>query len=117
MISLPIPIRNHVVHVGGDTGGVTKGIVLGGAGLTGLALLAFLFLDPLLAAFLGIFGVVLLVIGWLMRDWDEHPSFEERELERARRRAVKRERTQGARDRDRARWKAHQAKQAGKGER
>ena len=96
---------------------MTKGIVLAGAGLTAFAVLAFLFVDPLLAAFLAIFGVVLLVIGWLMRDWDEHPSFEEREMERARRRAIKRERTRAARDRDRARWEAHQAKQARKDDR
>jgi hypothetical protein len=48
------------------------------------------------------------------RDWDRHSTFEERELARARKRAEKWERGKSARDRDRARWEAHQARQAKK---
>ena len=89
-------------------------IVLGGAVLTAAAVLTFLFLDPILAAFLGIVGVTLLGIGILSRDWDRHPTFEERELARARKRKDKWERNADARARDRARWESHQARQAKK---
>jgi hypothetical protein len=58
--------------------------------------------------------VTAVAIAWFARDWDQHPGFEEREQERARKRALKRERTAGARDRDRERWEAHQAKKARK---
>ena len=52
------------------------------------------------------------VIAVVARDWDRHSTFEERELARARKRAEKWERGKDARDRDRARWEAHQARQA-----
>jgi tRNA A37 N6-isopentenylltransferase MiaA len=81
------------------------------------SVLAFLLLDPILGAFLGILGGTGLGIAWLARDWEHHPGFEERERVRARKRAEKRERTAGARARDRERWEAHQAKQAGRAER
>ncbi|WP_204690996.1 hypothetical protein [Geodermatophilus bullaregiensis] len=61
-----------------------------------------------------VFGFVLLVVLAMAGDWEQHPDFEQRELARARRRAVKRQRTAGARARDRERWEAHQARQAEK---
>ncbi|MEX5721174.1 hypothetical protein [Geodermatophilus maliterrae] len=61
-----------------------------------------------------VFGFVLLLVLAMAGDWERHPDYEARELARARRRAVKRQRTAGARARDRERWEAHQAKQAEK---
>jgi hypothetical protein len=78
------------------------------------SVLAFLNLDPIIAAFLVILGASAVVVAAVARDWDHHSTFEERELARARKRAEKWERTKGARDRDRARWEAHQARQARK---
>jgi hypothetical protein len=88
-------------------------MVLWGALVAVVSVLAFLVLDPILAAFLVILLVTGAVIAVLARDWDQHSTFEERELARARKRAEKWERNQAARDRDRARWEAHQARQAG----
>lgn len=76
--------------------------------------LAFLVLDPIIAAFLVILGATAVVIAAVARDWDRHSTFEERELARARRRAEKWERGAAARARDRARWEAHQARRAKK---
>ena len=78
------------------------------------SVLAFRTLDPILAAFLVIMGLTALVIGLAARDWDRHSTFEERELARARKRKAKWEAGKAARDRDRARWEAHQAQQAKK---
>jgi hypothetical protein len=75
---------------------------------------AFRYLDPIIAAFVGIIGVTLVVCAFLARDWDTHSTYEERENARARRRAEKWERGAAARERDRARWEAHQARQARK---
>ena len=75
---------------------------------------AFLVLDPILASFVAIFGLCLYGVAVLASNWEQHSSFEQRELDRARRRAERRERTKDARARDRARWEAHQARQAGK---
>jgi hypothetical protein len=84
-------------------------------GATAVAVLAsvaaFMYLDWILAAFLSIMLVTLAVLAFLARDWDRHATYEERELERARRRAEKWERGKRARERDRARWEAHQARQ------
>ncbi|MGY1712750.1 hypothetical protein ACI8AC_24880 [Geodermatophilus sp. SYSU D00758] len=91
-----------------------RGIVVGGVAWALGSALAFLLLDPILAAFLAIIGLCLWVVAFLARDWDRHSSFEERELHRARRRAAQRERTRGARDRDRARWEAHQRRRSGR---
>lgn len=71
---------------------------------------AFLLLDPVLAAAVTIVAVTGVGIVAAATDWEKHPTFEQRELERARRRAVKREKTAGARAKDRARWEAHQAR-------
>jgi hypothetical protein len=86
------------------------------AGITG-AVLAFVLLDPILAAFVTILLATAVVIAVLARDWDRHSTYEERELARARKRAEKWERGTEARARDRAKWEAHQARQAGKTER
>jgi hypothetical protein len=79
-----------------------------------VSVLAFVLLDPILAAFVVIVLVTGLVIAVLARDWDQHSTFEERELARSRKRAEKWERNKDVRARDRARWEAHQARQAGK---
>jgi hypothetical protein len=71
---------------------------------------AFVYLDPIVAAFLTIMLVTVLVIAFLARDWDRHSTFEERELARARRRAEKWERGAAARERDRVKWEAHRAR-------
>jgi hypothetical protein len=93
---------------------VVKGFTIGGVVLVVLSVPAFAFVDPILGAFPAILGVTALVIAWMARDWDDHPSFEEREQVRARKRAAKRERTAEARARDRDRWEAYQAKKARK---
>jgi hypothetical protein len=89
---------------------------LGGAVLVCAAgsVLAFRYLDPIVAAFVVILAVTLLVVAFVARDWDSHSTYEERENARARRRKEKWERTADARARDRARWEAHQARQAKK---
>jgi membrane glycosyltransferase len=94
-----------------DTGGVTtRGLVWGALTILG-SVLAFLFLDPIVAAFLVILLVTGGVIAFLARDWDQHSTYEERELARSRKRAQKWDRNAEARARDRARWEAHQARQ------
>ncbi len=92
-------------------GGGLGPLVVGGAVLT-LAGVATVFLvDLILGVFVGVLGLTLVVMGGLARDWDQHPSYEEREHARARRRKEKWERGSAARDRDRARWEAYQARQ------
>jgi hypothetical protein len=92
-------------------------MVLGGALVAALAVLAFVLLDPILAAFVVILLVTAAVIAVLARDWDRHSTYEERELARAQKRAQKWERGKDARARDRAKWEAHQARQAGRTDR
>jgi hypothetical protein len=72
---------------------------------------AFAYLDPIIAAFVTIMLTTAVTLAVLARDWDRHSSYEERELERARRRAARWERGKDARERDRAKWEAHQARQ------
>lgn len=91
-----------------------KGFAILGVVLIALSVPAFVFVDPILGAFPAIVGVTALAIAWVARDWDQHPSFEEREAARARKRAAKYDRQAGARAKDRERWEAHQAKQARK---
>ena len=91
-------------------------LVLWGAVVAVASVAAFVLLDPILAAFVVILLVTGAVVAVLARDWDRHSTFEERELARAQKRAEKWERTKDARDRDRVRWEAHQARQAGKTE-
>jgi len=95
-----------------DTGRVTtRGVVWGALTVLG-SVLAFRFLDPIVAAFLVIMLVTGGVIAFLARDWDQHSTYEERELARSRKRAQKWERNADSRARDRARWEAHQARQS-----
>jgi hypothetical protein len=88
-------------------------MVLWGGLVAAMSVLAFLLLDPVLAAFVVILLLTGAVVAVAARDWDQHSTYEEREAVRARRRAEKWDRNAAARDRDRARWEAHQARQAG----
>ena len=90
--------------------------MLGGAVVAALAVLAFVLLDPILAAFVVILLVTAAVSALVARDWDRHSTYEERELARAQKRAEKWERGKDARARDRAKWEAHQLRQAGRAE-
>jgi len=106
------PGRGAGTGSAGILGGVSRRLVVWGlAGLAG-AVAAFLLLDPILAAFLAVVGLCLWGVAVLSSDWERHSTFEQRELARARRRAEHRERTKGARERDRARWEAHQQRKA-----
>ena len=87
-----------------------------GALVAVLAVLAVVLLDPILAAFVVILLVTAAVSALVASDWDRHSTYEERELARARKRAEKWERGKDARDRDRAKREAHQARQAGRAE-
>ncbi len=78
------------------------------------SVLAWLLLDPILAAFVAILLATCAALAFLARDWEQHSTYEERELTRAQRRARKWESGAAARERDRARWEAHQARQAAK---
>jgi hypothetical protein len=89
-------------------------MVLWGALVAVLAVLAVVLLDPILAAFVVILLVTAAVCAVVARDWDRHSTYEERELARAQKRAEKWERGKDARARDRAKWEAHQARQAGR---
>lgn len=86
-------------------------VALGAAIWAAGSVLAFLTLDPILAALLAVFAATAVSLAALSRDWDRHSTFEERELARARKRAEKWERNKDVRDRDRARWEAYQARQ------
>ncbi len=92
-------------------GAVTVRWVVSGAVAVLGSVVAFLLLDPVIAAFVAIMLVTLAVIAVLAADWDRHSTFEERELERARRRKEKWERGTAARERDRVKWEAHRARQ------
>ncbi len=72
---------------------------------------AFRVLNPIIAAALVIGAATVLVVAVVARDWDQHPGYEKREQARAERRKIKFAENQGARDRDRAKWEAHQARQ------
>jgi uncharacterized membrane protein len=87
---------------------------IGGAVAVGGSVAAFLVLDPVIAAFVVIVLATVVVIAVLASDWDQHSTFEERELQRARRRKEKWERGAAARERDRVKWEAHRARQEAK---
>ena len=89
-------------------------MVVWGALAAVLGVLAVVLLDPILAAFIVIMLVTGAVVAVLARDWDRHSTFEERELARSLKRAEKWERNKDVRARDRAKWEAHQARQARK---
>jgi phosphate/sulfate permease len=88
-------------------------MVFGVAAVLG-SVAAFVYLDPIIAAFVAILLVTAVTMAFLARDWDRHSTFEQRELERARRRAEKWERGAAARERDRVKWEAHRARQEAK---
>jgi hypothetical protein len=96
---------------------MSKRVVVAGVGWVVVTVLAFL-LDPILGSVVGIFGAIGVVVLALGSTWDQHPDFEQRELDRARRRAAKKaknwDKNADARERDRARYAAHQAKAAAK---
>jgi hypothetical protein len=91
--------------------GMSKRTVVAGVVWVALTVLAFL-LDPILGACVLIFGGIGVVVVQLASSWSEHPDFEARELDRARRRKVKWEKNKGAREKDAARYAAHQARKA-----
>ncbi len=92
----------------------SPGLLVGVVVTVVLAALAFLVLDVVIAAAVTVLLVTGLVIAALASDWDEHSTYEERELERARRRKEKWDQGTDARERDRRRWEAHQARRAGR---
>jgi hypothetical protein len=94
--------------------GAPAGLLLGALAAAGGSFWAFRMLDPIIAAFLVILGLTVLVVAVAARDWDRHSTFEERELTRAQKRKAKWEAGKAARDRDRARWEAHQSRRAKK---
>ncbi|WP_097185952.1 hypothetical protein [Blastococcus haudaquaticus] len=85
--------------------------LLGGALAVVGSVAAFLLLDPVVAAFVAIVLATVAVLAVVAGDWDRHSTYEERELERARRRKEKWERGAAARERDRVKWEAHRARQ------
>jgi hypothetical protein len=90
---------------------MSKRTVVAGAVWIVLTVLAFL-IDPILGACVLIFGAIGVVVVQLSSTWNEHPDFEARELDRARRRKEKWEQNKGAREKDAARYAAHQARKA-----
>lgn len=93
--------------------GMSKRTVVAGLVWLVLSVLAFA-KDPVLGAVALIFGAAAVVVVQLSSTWSEHPDFEARELERARRRKVKWDKNSGAREKDATRYAAHQARQAAK---
>jgi hypothetical protein len=77
-----------------------------------VAALAFLFLYWVIALFIAIVGATLLVVGALASDWDQHSTFEQRELARARKRKEKWARNAAKRDKDRAIYEAYRSEKA-----
>jgi N-acetyl-gamma-glutamylphosphate reductase len=90
---------------------MSKRTVVAGAVWVLLSVLAFL-VDPVLGACVLIFGAIGVVVVQLASSWEEHPDFEARELARARKRKQKWDRDAGKREKDAARYAAHQARQA-----
>ncbi len=98
---------------------MSKRVVVAGVSWVLLTVLAFL-LDPVLGAFVLVFGGIGVAVAALSGTYDQHPDFEARELARARKRKAKRERhlekNKDAIEADRTRYAAHQAKLAAKRE-
>jgi uncharacterized membrane protein YqjE len=90
--------------------GATLGVVV----TVVLVVWAFAALDAVIAAAVAIVLVTALGITVAASGWDQHSTYEERELARARRRQQKWDRNKDARKRDRLKWEAHQARQAGR---
>jgi hypothetical protein len=89
-------------------------LVLGAAAWAAVTGAAFVYLNPVLAAAVAIFGGALVALVVLAADWDQHSTYEDRERARNLRRKEKWTRNADVRARDRARWEAHQARQAGR---
>ena len=86
---------------------VATAVVVGGVA-------AFVLLDVVLAAALVALAATVAAMVVAASGWESHPTFEQRELERARRRRFVWDRNADARAKDRARWEAYQARQAQK---
>jgi hypothetical protein len=93
---------------------MSKRTVVAGVVWVVLSVLAFAE-DPVLGAVVLIFGAAAVVVVQLASTWSQHPDFEAREQARAERRKVKWEQNAGSREKDAARYAAHQARQAAKG--
>lgn len=120
-------VRTHTgrpgpVRAGADTGPVTNepqrgrwtpGLIGGAFVAVALAVIAFVVLDVVVAVAAAVVLATGVVVAVLVSDWDQHSSYEERELERSRRRKDKWEQNKDARERDRRRWEEHQARQSG----
>ncbi|MCW2579321.1 MAG: uncharacterized protein JWR82_922 [Blastococcus sp.] len=91
---------------------MTQRLFLLGAVVVLGSIAAVVLLDPILAAFAVIMLVTALGAVLAARDWDQHSTYEQREHARALRRKEKWERNKDARERDRERWQAHQARKA-----
>lgn len=90
------------------------GTVLGGAVTVALVVWTFVVLDFVIAAAVAIVLLTLVVVGVAASGWDQHSTYEEREVVRARRRQEKWDQNKDARERDRLKWEAHQARQTGR---
>jgi hypothetical protein len=88
---------------------MSKRTVVAGVVWVALSVLAFL-VDPILGSCVLIFGAIGVVVVQLASTWDEHPDYQAREVVRARRRKAKWERNAGKREKDAARYAAHQAR-------
>jgi hypothetical protein len=88
------------------------GAALGVAVTVALSVWAFAVLDVVVALAVAIGLVTTLGIAVAASGWDQHSTYEERELVRARRRQAKWDRNKDARERDRLKWEAHHARQA-----
>jgi fatty acid desaturase len=93
---------------------VSKWIAVGAVVVAACCTLAFVELNPIVAAFVAIVLVTGLGVAFVARDWDSHPTYEQREEARNLRRKAKWEARADVRERDRVRWEAHQARQAEK---
>jgi hypothetical protein len=95
---------------------VARRWLIGGGIWVVLTMLVFLLLNPILAAFVTIVTATVVVVLGLAANWEDHSTFEQREAARAVKRKAKWDRNKDARERDRARWEAHQAQQARRAE-
>ncbi|CAB4921652.1 MAG: hypothetical protein F2825_07475 [Actinobacteria bacterium] len=86
--------------------------VLVGAVVWVLATIGAFLLDPILGSAVLVFGGALVAVGHLASGWGEGSTFEEREMDRARRRKAKFEANAGKRAKDRERWEAGKARKA-----
>ena len=90
------------------------GAILGAAVTVAVVVWAFATLDVVIAAAVATVLVTGVGITVAASGWDQHSTYEERELARARRRQEKWDRNKDARERDRRKWEAHHTRQAGR---